>query len=142
MTIVTASGEIKPRNYINIGANARARITEILVKEGDRVRKGQLLAKIENDPAGGRCEAQKAALSSAEADSSASKPGSRRPTTICGRMQAPIDQDKADLEHAKAGISPRPGALQAKLIAKQDFDQRKSHLRSAAGRRAAKPRPG
>ena len=40
--IVTASGEVKPRNYINIGANSQgaAPITEILVKEGDHVKKG------------------------------------------------------------------------------------------------------
>ena len=39
---VTASGEIKPKNYINLGANTLgpAPITEIMVKEGDRVRKG------------------------------------------------------------------------------------------------------
>jgi HlyD family secretion protein len=44
--IVTASGEVKPRNYINIGANSQgaAPITEILVKEGDHVKKGQVLA--------------------------------------------------------------------------------------------------
>ncbi len=35
-SIVTASGEIKPRNYINIGANAFGRITDLLVKEGSR----------------------------------------------------------------------------------------------------------
>ena len=46
-SIVTASGEIKPKNYINIGANAMGDITELLVREGDHVRKGQLLAKIE-----------------------------------------------------------------------------------------------
>ncbi len=45
-SIVTASGEIKPRNYINIGANGMGDITELLVKEGDHVRRGQLLAKI------------------------------------------------------------------------------------------------
>lgn len=47
-SVVTASGEIKPKNYINIGANAMGDITELLVKEGDHVRKGQLLARIEN----------------------------------------------------------------------------------------------
>ena len=36
-SVVTASGEIKPRNYINLGANAQGRIVELLVKEGDRV---------------------------------------------------------------------------------------------------------
>ncbi len=42
-SLVTASGEIKPKNYINIGANAMGDLTAILVKEGDHVRKGQLL---------------------------------------------------------------------------------------------------
>ena len=74
-SLVTASGEIKPKNYINIGANARAQITEILVKEGDRVRKGQLLARIENVQPEADVKAQKATLNSAEADSSASEAG-------------------------------------------------------------------
>ncbi len=37
--VVSASGEIKPRNYINIGAEYQGQLTEILVKEGDHVRK-------------------------------------------------------------------------------------------------------
>ncbi|HYP13708.1 MAG TPA: secretion protein HlyD, partial [Bryobacteraceae bacterium] len=38
-SVVTASGEIKPRNYINLGANTMgpARINQILVTEGARV---------------------------------------------------------------------------------------------------------
>ena len=46
--LVTASGEIKPKNYINIGANAIGMLTKILVKEGDHVKKGQLVARVEN----------------------------------------------------------------------------------------------
>jgi HlyD family secretion protein len=75
--VVTASGEIKPKNYINIGANAIGQLTQILVKEGDHVRKGQMLAKIEDVQPGADVEAQKASLSSAEADSSASEAGLR-----------------------------------------------------------------
>ena len=47
-TIVSASGEIKPKTYVNIGANAFGKITHLYVKEGDRVKKGQLLAQLEN----------------------------------------------------------------------------------------------
>ena len=35
--VVTASGEIKPRNYINIGAEYLGQLGNFLVKEGDRV---------------------------------------------------------------------------------------------------------
>ena len=34
-SVVTASGEIKPKVYVNIGANAFAKITHLYVKEGD-----------------------------------------------------------------------------------------------------------
>ena len=47
-SIVSASGEIKPKTYVNIGANAFGKITRLYVKEGDRVKKGQLLAQLEN----------------------------------------------------------------------------------------------
>ncbi len=58
---VTASGEIKPKNYINIGANAQGQLTKILVKEGDTVRKGQLLATLENIQPTADVDMQKAA---------------------------------------------------------------------------------
>ena len=60
--VVTASGEIKPRNYINIGANAQGRIAELLVKEGDHVRKNQVVARIEHVQAQADVNAQKAAV--------------------------------------------------------------------------------
>ena len=70
-SVVTASGEIKPRNYINIGANAQGRLVAIMVKEGDHVRKNQVVARIENVQAQADVQAQKAAVASAQADSAA-----------------------------------------------------------------------
>src|SRR5258708_38078538 len=46
--VVSASGEIKPKTYVNIGANAFGKITHLFVKEGEHVRKGQVLAQLEN----------------------------------------------------------------------------------------------
>src|SRR2546430_16987445 len=48
VSIVSASGEIKPKTYVNIGANAFGKITKLHVKEGDRAKKGQLLGQLEN----------------------------------------------------------------------------------------------
>ncbi len=47
-SIVSASGEIKPQTYVNVGANAFGKITKLYVQEGDKVKKGQLLAQLEN----------------------------------------------------------------------------------------------
>src|SRR5215475_9609507 len=45
---VTASGEIKPTTYTNVTAQGFGRITEILVKEGDHIKKGDRLLLQEN----------------------------------------------------------------------------------------------
>src|SRR5579862_9001946 len=47
-SVVSASGEIKPKTYVNIGANAFGKITRLYVKEGDHVKQGQMLAQLEN----------------------------------------------------------------------------------------------
>src|SRR5215475_8731813 len=66
VSIVTASGEIKPTTYTNVQAQGFGRITEILVKEGDRIKKGDKLLLQENIQANADVEAQAAALNSAE----------------------------------------------------------------------------
>src|SRR5246127_2207866 len=61
-SVVTASGEVNPRTYVNIGANAFGKITHLYVKEGDRVKKGQLLAQLENVQSTADVAATKASL--------------------------------------------------------------------------------
>jgi HlyD family secretion protein len=124
-SLVTASGEIKPKNYINIGANAQGQIRELLVKEGDRVRKGQLLARIENVQPEADVEAQKATLNSAEADSNASEAAVKAADENIRTMQAMIEKDKSDLERAKAEYDRSQSLFAEHLLAKQDFDMRK-----------------
>ncbi len=124
-SLVTASGEIKPKNYINIGANAIGNITELLVKEGDRVRKGELLAKIENIQPRADVEAQRASLASAEADSSAAEASLKAADENIRMMQAAIDHDNADLQRMKADLDRAQELYKEQLMAKQDFELKK-----------------
>ena len=124
-SIVTASGEIKPKNYINIGANAMGEIRELLVKEGDRVRKGQLLARIENVQPEADVDAQKATLNSSEADSSAAESAVKSADQNISTMQASLEKDKSDLDHAKADYDRSQALYNEHLLAKQDFDLKK-----------------
>jgi HlyD family secretion protein len=125
---VTASGEIKPRNYINIGsaAGGPARITEILVKEGDRVRKGQLLARLESVQPEAQVNAQRASLSAAEAESSATEASLKASDENLKTAQASIDRARAELERARLNYERAEKLFAEKLIARQDFDQRKA----------------
>ena len=114
----------------------RARSRELLVKEGDRVRKGQLLARIENVQPEADVEAQKATLNSAEADSTASEAGVKAADENIRTMQAMIDKDKSDLDRAKAEYRPQPGAVQRAPAGQAGFRHAQIHLRGAAVRRS------
>ena len=124
-SVVTASGEIKPKNYINIGANAQGELKEILVKEGDRVRKGQLLVRIENVQPEADVDAQKATLNSAEADSAASEAQVKSADEQIRTMATQIDKDRADLDRMKADFDRSQALYNEHLLAKQDLDLRK-----------------
>ncbi|HXI41930.1 MAG TPA: efflux RND transporter periplasmic adaptor subunit [Bryobacteraceae bacterium] len=130
-SLVTASGEIKPRKYINIGANATGELIEIPVKEGDKVRKGQLLARIENTQPEADVNAQRASLSSTEADAAASEASLKAYDDNLLTMQAGVDRTRVDLEKASLDYKRGQELYQAKLIPKQDFDQRKAAYDSA-----------
>jgi len=132
-SVVTASGEVKPRNYINIGTNAlgAAPISQILVKEGERVRKGQLLARLENVQPEADLNAQRAALASAEADSAAAEASLRVADEGIRTQQAMIDHAKADQQHARVEFQRGQDLLKEQLIAQQDFETRKATFESA-----------
>lgn len=132
VSVVTASGEIKPRNYVNIGANAMgpSRLTEILVKEGDRVKKGQLLARLESVQAEADVNAQRAALSSSQADSAAAEAGVRAADENLNTMQAVIDRAKTELNRSSLSFKRAEELFNESLIAKQEFDQRKAEFES------------
>jgi HlyD family secretion protein len=141
VSVVTASGEIKPRNYINIGANAMGRITEILVREGDHVRKGQLLARLESVQAAADVQAQKAALSSAEAEASAAEAGVRAADENLRTAAASVDRAQAELERASLNFKRAEQLYREKLIARQEFDQQRAEFESMdAALREAKAR--
>ncbi|HLN04063.1 MAG TPA: efflux RND transporter periplasmic adaptor subunit [Bryobacteraceae bacterium] len=130
-SLVTASGEIKPRKYINIGANATGQLTEIPVIEGQHVQKGQLLARIENTQPEADVNAQQASLSSAEADAAATEEGLKASDDNLVTMQAGVDRAKADLEHASLDMKRSEELYKNKLIPKQDYDTRQATYQSA-----------
>ena len=118
-TVVSASGEIKPKTYVNIGANAFGKITHLYVKEGDQVKKGQLLVQLENVQSSADVNANEAALQAAQTDAVASDAGMKTSEADLQRAQADFDRNKADWERAQS-------LFKDGLIAKSDFDSRRN----------------
>ena len=131
--LVTASGEIKPRNYINLGANTMgaARITQILVVEGDHVKKGQVVAKFESVQAESEVLAQRAAVGTTEAESGASEAGLRAADGAIATAEASVERAKADVDRARIEFERTEKLWNEKLIARQDYDTRRAALISS-----------
>jgi HlyD family secretion protein len=130
-SLVTASGEIKPKNYINIGANAQGRIVDLLVKEGDHVRKNQVVAKIEHVQAQADVQAQKAMVSSTQADSAAAEEGLRAADETIKTADATLERFRTEQRRAKLLLDNSEKLYHYNLIAKQDYDQKKADYDSA-----------
>src|SRR5213078_3602417 len=67
--LVTATGKIQPEVEVKIAPEVSGEIVEIPVKEGQLVRKGQLLLRIKPDSYQAQVESQLAALNAARASS-------------------------------------------------------------------------
>jgi HlyD family secretion protein len=117
--VVSASGEIKPKTYVNIGANAYGKITHLYVKEGDHVKKGQLLAQLENVQSTADVSANQASVQAAETDAIAAEAALKTSDADLLRAQADYERNKLDWDRAQ-------NLFQDGLISKSDFDSRRN----------------
>ena len=118
-TVVSASGEIKPKTYVNIGANAFGKITHLHVKEGDHVKKGQLLAQLENVQSSADVNANEASLQMSRTDAIAADAAVKTSQADLLRAQADYERNKLDWERAQ-------NLFKDGLISKSDFDSRRN----------------
>jgi HlyD family secretion protein len=118
-SMVSGTGQIKPKNYVNIGATAFGRITHLYVKEGEHVHRGQILATIENVQPEAGVAAQRESISAAKTDINSY-------VAAEATAQANIEHAKADLEQKKLDYDRYQQLYNEKLVSKQDFDARKA----------------
>ena len=102
VSVVTASGEVKPRKYVNISANVSGRITSLYVHEGDTVKAGQVVARIDSTRFEAGTQQAKAGLEAQRAD-----------------LQRAI----ADLEVSRLAFARSKSMHEQKLVSDQVFDQ-------------------
>jgi HlyD family secretion protein len=100
--VVTASGEVRPKRYVNVGANVSGRLIEIDVKEGDRVKKGQILAKVESERYQAVQRQSEAGVAAARAD---------------------LQRTEADVAVAKLAFDRFKSMRDQKLVSEQEYDQ-------------------
>jgi HlyD family secretion protein len=119
ISIVDGTGQIKPKTYVNIGATAFGRITHLYVKEGDRVKAGTVLAKVESVQPEATVAAQQATIAASQTDITSFVAAEKT-------AEANIAQGQADLEQKKLDYTRAQALYNDKLIAKQDYDAKKA----------------
>ncbi|MGI9103698.1 MAG: efflux RND transporter periplasmic adaptor subunit [Terriglobales bacterium] len=123
-SVVSASGQIKPKDYVNIGANGYGKITKLFVHEGEQVKKGQLLAKLDYVQSAADVASMQAQLAAAKTDFSASEAALKS-------AQSDLDKARADYDRAKLDYQRGEALYGQQLIPKQDYDTRKATFEGA-----------
>ena len=119
VSVVSATGQIRPKTLINVGANAMGRVTHFYVNEGDHVKKGQIIATIENVQQKANVDAQVATIAAARTDINSYIAAEKT-------AEANVDHAKADLEQKKLDYDRAKALFDAQVMSKQDFDAKKA----------------
>lgn len=119
-TILNASGYVVAQRRAAVASKATGRLLELRVKEGDRVKQGEILARLE------------------DADMAAALAGARADLNV---SRSTLDQAKVELTDATLDYERKTGLFKTGLIPKAEFDPAEARYRRAqAGVASAKAR--
>jgi HlyD family secretion protein len=108
VSVVSASGEVKPKKFVNVSANVSGRITNLYVVEGESVKRGQVLARI---------------------DSARFEAGERQSEAALQAAKADLVRAEADLDNSKLAFERAQRMRDDKLIAAQAYDQAEAEMK-------------
>jgi HlyD family secretion protein len=128
---VSASGKVYPEVEVKISSDVSGEIVELLVEEGDTVRKGQLLAKVNPETYIPSIERGQAGLSGAKAQSSQVR-------AAIENALANQQQMETQVSYARTVLARNEQLLKEGVISQADFDNSTNNLKTAeANLRAA-----
>ncbi|WP_138505883.1 efflux RND transporter periplasmic adaptor subunit [Nostoc sp. PA-18-2419] len=136
---VSANGEVKPERLINLSPKNSGVLKTLLVKEGDIVKQGQILAYMDDSNLRGQLTSAQGQLAQAEANLQKAQAGNR-PQDIA-QAQAQLDEAEANLQKVQAGnrsqdiaqAQARLQSAQANLSKAEDDFRRNQQLYNAGG---------
>jgi HlyD family secretion protein len=118
-SVVTASGEIRPKNYTNVLGEGMGKITRIAVHEGEDVKSGDVLLRLDNVQPGADVQAQKASIDAANSAMKVSEANYESAVATLSQQQANLDKAKFDWQRSQL-------LFKDELISKQDYDASKA----------------
>ncbi len=128
--VVSASGKIQPKRFVNISADTSGRVVDLAVNEGDRVVPGQFLMQIDPRTLRTRVESGQAALSGAQSALEQAKQG-----VETARVQLTVAQQALERQQQlwKQQLTPREALERAEnevRIAQSTLAEREKQVRT------------
>lgn len=125
---VTASGEVRPIQFMNLTSEVQGRIEEIYVKEGDQVKKGQPLVRLDPEQLQSSADAQIAAVQAAQSDAEGSRTQIMAAQNQLSQAQQVLVGSQAAVDTARQQVV---SAQQQVQVAQADIDKAEVDLFTA-----------
>ena len=121
--IVSANGEIKPKKYVNISANTMGRIVQLPVKEGDHVREGGLLIRLDSIQTDADVRSAEASLEAARAELDGMAASVKSSEAAINSAKAELARSEADLNRAKQNFDRAERMNKDGLISREQYER-------------------
>lgn len=118
--VLTAGGYIIPRRRVEVSSKISGRVEELMIEKGDAVKKGQVLARLDDREYLAQLSQAKASRQAAQARLDQAIAGSR-PEEI-KRAQAALDQAEATVRTARINLDRTMSLNRSGVLAKQALD--------------------
>src|SRR5215469_5072145 len=135
---VQASGQIMPVQIYNITAEVSGRVEQIYVHEGDTVKKGQPLIKVDPTQFSLQTEGARATVTAAQADAANQRVAVQGAQTAVNQARASLsaaendlNRDKANFRYQQREYDRNEKLVEQGVIAKSQFDQFRSQYEQA-----------
>jgi len=145
---VTANGEVRPIQFINLTAEVSGRVTDVFVKEGDVVKKGKPLLRVDPTQLANATSVQEAAMRAAQADVQNQTAAITAAENAINTARASLNTSQADYEravvernNAEIELKRATELLESGIQSRSNYDTAKMRFDSAtASVNAAKAR--
>lgn len=131
-------GSLEAKQRVALAPRVDGRVVEILVKEGDAVKKGDLILELQLNRERGEVEAsesevniQRANLSNAEAELRAAEADVASAEAVVEQSKADLREQQAELELAQANLKRAKFLVKQGAQSNQDLDDRTKDLNAA-----------
>ncbi|HYP28441.1 MAG TPA: efflux RND transporter periplasmic adaptor subunit [Blastocatellia bacterium] len=132
---VTASGEIRPVKFYDLTAEVAGRVEQIYVTEGDRVKKGQELVRVDPTQISSQVQANEAAVRVTQAESvnqtvavQQAESAVNQMKASLGAAEAELERGKADLQYAESEYNRYQQLVESGVVNKSQFEQARSRF--------------